>query len=175
MALVLPSTVHNPTTGVAIPASWGDAVNDAIGYIGATAPYCKATRATAQTIPTATYTAIAFTSEEDDIGGCHSTVSNNTRIVAPDAGVYRIAASVDFANNASGEIRICDILANGLFRLCAQRPHYSANHQSAMNPTCTVRMAANDYVEFRIYHDRGSDLDTATWYSAWMSIEWIRP
>ena len=64
-----------------------------------------------QSIPNATWTALALDSERFDTDVIHDTVTNNSRLTCKTAGKYVIVASAMFASNATG-LRGIKILLN---------------------------------------------------------------
>ena len=104
MPYTSPSTGHNPTTGNAIPASWGDDVNTALDYLATNFPHCSILESTAQSVANATEADLTSDEENSDIGGMHSIAANTERITIPasEGGLYLAAATVRFASDADG-------------------------------------------------------------------------
>lgn len=159
MPLIDPQTVNNPTAGAIAPASWGDAVRDGIVYLGTNKPRCRVYNSANISLTTATTTALTFNSERYDVGGCHSTSSNTSRLTVPtgEAGVYTIGGAVEFASNTTGE-RILAIRLNGTTDLARQRVD-SAGGQVALTVFTDYALVAADYVELTAYQSSGGALN----------------
>jgi hypothetical protein len=124
-------------------------------------PSAKVYKAAGQAIPTATITTLTFDSERYDNAGIHSTASNTSRLTAPKAGVYLIAASVAWASNATGE-RFVQVSINGspTQRLAGQRSTASGGFFE--NSIAAVHyLKAGDYVEIAVYQTSGGSLATS--------------
>lgn len=161
MGFVDPQTVNNPTAGQPATAAWGDAVRDAAVYLGTGKPHARVYNTATQTLTTATNTVVTFDSERYDVGSCHSTSSNTSRLTVPsgEGGVYTIGASIGFAANATGE-RIVDILLNGTTIIARIRHPAGAASQIDMTITTEYTLAAGDYVEVQLYQNSGGNLNT---------------
>lgn len=157
-----PQTTHNPATGQVAPAAWGDAVRDGIIYLNGTGrPRARVYNSGNQAITTATVTAITFDSERVDVGSCHSTSSNTSRLTVPtgEGGWYDIGGNVQFEANATG-YRSAIIRLNGTTRLAeVTYPVVSAGDPPSLVVSCKYQLAAADYVELCVAHSRGSNLN----------------
>lgn len=76
-------------------------------------PYCNVYNNAGLATTSGTLTLVPFDTELDDTDSMHSTVTNSSRIIAQTIGVYRLALSVDWPNNATGERRIMLRLNSG--------------------------------------------------------------
>lgn len=174
MSLLLPAVVHNPTTGQAIPAPWGDAVNDAIAYETTTKPACQVGRSSMWTHTSSGNTqAIPFDQEEYDVGGCHSTVSNTTRIYAPDAGRYLMTFVAGWEGVPAGR-RLWHFVKNGSVQLAQTELAMSSTGECSGDLAVVRRLAAGDYVEVLAFQDSGGNLQMyqGTWTPTF-TFEWI--
>lgn len=113
-----------------------------------------------QSIPTATWTILAFNSERYDTDTIHNTVTNNSRLTCKTAGKYLITGQVGIAANATG-IRSALIKLNGseLFYLAAILENTSSAYSWAGNVSTIYDLAVGDYVELQVYQDSGSTLN----------------
>lgn len=179
MAYSDPNSVHNPATGTSPPAAWGDLIRDDIAWLagdgasGNPKPMCRAYSSANQSIATATNTSLALNSERYDVGACHSTITNNSRMTIPSGGggVYHIGGCVVFAANATG-IRAVWIQMNGATRISEQdAPSLSANTCS-LQVSCDYKLAAGDYVELQVYQSSGGLL-SVTSNSNWSPEFWL--
>ena len=118
-----------------------------------------AIRSTAQTITTSTQTAISFDSVENDGWNCWDLTPNPTRLTVPIKGRYILTGNVAFEAASAGH-RAINILKNSTEEIC--RSDFSPVSNSVdTHSTVTshaVTLDKNDYVELRVWHNRGSDL-----------------
>ena len=99
------------------------------------------------------------TSELYDYSGLHDTASNQTRITVTRKGLYLFGGYVAFAASAAGGRRNVAVAVNGT--------SVSINGQTALptalgvdlSVTTMLQLAANDYVELRVYQDSGGALN----------------
>ena len=116
------------------------------------------TNPTTQSLTSGALTAIQFDAEHEDVGGLHSTSSNNTRITFPVAGRYLIGGNVAYTNNGTGE-RNAIIRLNGTTTLATSTlAPVSASLFIRVHGSIQYLAAANDYVELCAYQDSGGAL-----------------
>ena len=116
----------------------------------------------AQSIITATDTALAFNSEHFDQASNvadtqHDTVTNNSRLTCRYAGVYQISGHVTFAGNATG-LRYLWIRHQGATTIDRDSALASATENS-MNVSTLYPMAVNEYVELMVHQSSGGNLN----------------
>jgi hypothetical protein len=117
------------------------------------------TSASAQSIATATWTAINWATEDFDTDGYHSTSSNTSRITIPagKAGKYLVNAFFQWDPNTSGDRGIA-IYKNGVV--------YKNNSMKAADiyPTHQINLvldlAVNDYIQVYVNQTSGTNRDT---------------
>lgn len=136
------------------------------------AGYCVVTRTTTQTINNDTATTVQWDSEVSDVGNWHDNSTNNTRITVPDAGVYTLAGQAVWSGMV-GEYTYVEFFKNGsaftpLIRSGLSVSLYDggfANYVQAQSHP--VILAANDYIEMRVYHRHGASrtISTSSWFS----------
>lgn len=141
-------------------------------------PACKAVRTTAQSVNTATITAIAFTAaDEFDTDSMHDTVTNNTRITVNTVGLYIVTGCINLTPNATGAYRTAMIRKNGSTELAYQNMGSGpGTGQTRINvTTIDFASAATDYYELCAYHESGGPLDTvnAGGFHAHLEVAWI--
>lgn len=119
----------------------------------------------AQSLTTATLTALAFNSEHIDQSSnvadtMHDTVTNNSRLTCRYAGVYQISASVEFANNATG-IRLLRIRhsVGGVSIASDARSNAGGGDPVSISISALYPMAVNEYVELLAYQSSGGNLN----------------
>lgn len=101
---------------------------------------------------TTTAAALTWDVEISDPAGMHSNVTNNTRIVAPVAGLYEVSATV-FNSNTSGYGAVQARL-NGTTDIpgSIQRGDATGNSTLTLVTVFPIVLAANDYVEIMVLH-----------------------
>lgn len=117
----------------------------------------------AQSIPNAAVTTATFDTEEWDIGGCHSTVTNTGRMTVPtgQAGLYTITGQVTFASNTTGR-RYVVIRKNGTTDLKIVEVACNQADVTTVVAALTVSLAAADYLEFQVFQSSGGALNAGS-------------
>lgn len=123
-------------------------------------PRCLVDHDAVQSIPHATVTSVLFNSEVLDNDSMHSTTSDTSRITAKTAGLYTMAASVEFVANATGE-RVLSIVLNGSETLVTQAIDAPAD-PARINVATIYYMDVDDYVEARVYQTSTGALNLNT-------------
>lgn len=173
MAYSDPNSTHNPATNTIAPAAWGDVVRDDLEWLARNKPRCHAQAGGAQSLSNVTYTTIALGTEAYDVGGCHSTVTNNSRLTVPSggAGIYLVQALAAWASNSSNT-RQCRIVANGLIVLTQDTRTVAGSYVHFSNLSCFANLNDGDYVELQMYQDSGGSLNTDG-TSCWLAWHWM--
>jgi hypothetical protein len=125
-------------------------------------PMCQFHMTALQTIPDGAWTSIigATPVEDWDTDTMHDQVTNPGRITATTAGKYAITAGVLWESNINGQrgIRlrvngttVHDLTKGDLIKELTVDP--------VMNASKTLALAAADYVELQVFHNRGANLD----------------
>lgn len=168
-----PSTVQNPTTGVAISANWGDQINTNQNWFATDKPMCRVYRTTLQVIPNSTNTAITFDAEEFDTATMHSTVTNTSRITVPVDGIYMVGANVLWEGSATGA-RALFLVVDGATTFQSANGPGAAGGQT-QQVTTMVSLSASSYVEAFVVQFSGGDLDVTVGgsYSPSFWCTWI--
>lgn len=175
MAYVDPSAIHNPTPGAAVPAAWGDAVNDAIAYL-ANPDQVKVTRSANQTVSAATVTDVLWNAEEWDSNGLHSLVSNTQAIItAKMPGKYLVMVGLIFTSEASSYKRAG--LWHGAIKVDDTRAHSVVSGEfTTLKLAAEVELAVNDTLVVKVESASATNLIGAAAGSAarcWASARWI--
>jgi hypothetical protein len=104
-------------------------------------------------------TVITFDSETTDVGACHSTSSNTSRLTAPVAGVYLVTGTVEYFEptnwgtfRQSAWIRLNGTSANAIAKTVIQTGNFTT---ITLNMSGLIYLAANDYVELLVRADGG--------------------
>jgi hypothetical protein len=101
-----------------------------------------------------TLTAVTFNTERYDVGGCHSTSSNTSRLTAPVAGKYVITTQIRFSSDSDYVAITLQFRVNGTtFIAGAFDSKTFATNVVDRNLTTIYSLAANDYVEVLVRHD----------------------
>ncbi len=143
-------------------------------------PFCWCQHNVVLTHTTSTWTATPFDTENNDNGSMHSTSSNQSRLIAPKAGLYLFVANAAFAANSTGtrglQVRknAAGNAANGT----------QLSYQIAVTPTVAwagaacgiVQMAINDYLEMFTFQSSGGNLNSiaSTSGNAFQSLTLVR-
>jgi hypothetical protein len=117
----------------------------------------RAYRSTTQSISNDTPTAISFDSERWDTNALHDNSTNPTRLKAPVAGTYSIAAHVQFADNATG-VRQLAVFVNGSV-MWATTEAAAKSTNNWLSLSTIIQLAANDYIEVYVYQNSGGSLN----------------
>ncbi len=120
---------------------------------------CRVTSSGNVALANNTLTAVAFDTEVYDNGGCHSTVTNNTRLTAPTSGLYLIVSSAEFAAAVTGARHIYIKVNNTIYVDQAGQNTNSASFTSILGTTGFYYLTATDYVELFALQDSGGSLD----------------
>jgi hypothetical protein len=116
-------------------------------------------RSAAQSIATATFTAIIASTEEYDTANYHSTSTNTSRMTTPRAGKYLITACIEYAANATG-IRSVAIRLDGATYIAAQSTASLGSVLATTVSTSVVYdLASGAYVEMMAYQTSGGNLN----------------
>lgn len=163
MPYVDPQDVHNPATGQVAPASWGDAVRAVGEYLIRNKPHCKAYATTSSSVIPGVFSNLPCNAEDWDVGGMHSTFSNNSRITVPSGedGKYRGVAWVDFSNpmgSPSGR-RVVRVRKNGVDLISSHSGDCDPVGTSAVTIPWEDNLVEGDYVQIEVGHTDDDDLD----------------
>lgn len=123
-------------------------------------PSCRVYNNANISINDATLTALTFNTERFDNDTMHSTSSNTGRITFTTAGRYYVAACVQFAVNATGNVRRVAIRLNGATIIADKTVTPVGGSNATIVPISTsYDFAAADYVEVLVYQDSGGALN----------------
>lgn len=114
-----------------------------------------------QSLTSATWTTITFTSEGVDSAGGHSNVTNTSRYTAVHTGWYQVNAGVSFAFHATGA-RGCRLAVNGT--ALAGRvlvPAVGVTYSTDVSISRLVYLTAGQYLEVQGFQSSGGALNTA--------------
>lgn len=159
MAWTNPNSVHIPTTGNVIPASWGAMVNQNLMHLRHSPETAGATRNTTQTINHDTITAVSFTIEMWDNANMWRS-PYPTRFWAPVDGRYLFTAFVTFQANAAGQRMLYLRYSRdggGMFGI--QRQDAATSGTTVLCCTGIMGLRTDDYVEVFVDQTSGGPLN----------------
>ena len=177
--MAVPSPQTWPAGSFVDDADLNREVRDAIDFLLAP-PRCYAYKSGNGALATGTWDAINFDSEAYDSHNAHDPTTNNSRISAPEAGLYTIAAAVEFDANATGSRRV-QIRKNAnatqtsgtLLRSVTVNAVAGAGNPTTIQITFDAQLSAADYVELFAQQTSGGPLNVlGTIAGLYMSIRW---
>lgn len=132
-------------------------------FDGFNAPHTRLSRGAVQAIPTATWTAIAWTVEDADYASMHSTPANEELVTIQRHGLYSLKAQVSFTANATGSRRL-RFIVNGAGITPTEFSNYNptAGAPGAAFGSVDLYLKATDVVRLEVYQDSGGNLDART-------------
>lgn len=136
--------------------------------------FCRVFRSAVQSIPSSTVTAMSWTDEDEDLYSLHSTVSNQSRVVAPSglAGIYLCHAQIEFAANATGT-RSVFIEHNGTI-IAQQVIDARSSGVTIVSVESSVKLAVGEYVEAFVSQTSGGSLNVDSGAAtSFFEVEWI--
>ena len=158
MAYVDVAIIQATDPGDILTAAWCDQVRDNEEFL-IDPPACSVYNSTAQTVATATASTLLADTERYDNDSMHSTVSQTSRITATTAGRYLLFFTIECDPDADGSRRV-DMRYNGVDDyICFNIPASSGVSTVVVSGTRSVVLAAGDYMEMRVQHTAGNDLD----------------
>jgi hypothetical protein len=147
-------------------------------------PLVRLIQQSAQSLPSATNTALTFgTSSEDiDTHGFHSTSSNTSRVTPTVAGYYRCRAHLHMASGANNLTQLVVGIGKNGTRVdphTVYRPDPSTAATGAASEAIVSCNGSTDYIEAIVnQQNSGStsrDTGSATPFRSTLEVEYIRP
>lgn len=160
MAYAALTTLQSLATGQVLLAATMQQANANMEFL-IDPPACSIKESTAQSVATATWTALTSNEENFDNDSMHSTSSLTSRITIQTAGRYLVFATIEHAANTAGQLRACRFLVNGTTAydgLNSARVN-SGTFRTLVSVTRALTFAASDYVEVQAFHDVGANND----------------
>jgi len=113
----------------------------------------------AQSINTATFTALTFDTEDWDDDAYHDTGANTSRITIRVPGRYAIGCNVGFAANATGyrQVRLFVNGATSIKMVAHSAAAGGTTHHEALE--AVYEFNAGDYIEVLVYQNSGGALN----------------
>lgn len=159
-------TVPNPATGDVVAASHVDDLATNASYLKDRVdnpPRAAVYHNAAQSLATATDTALLFNSEYADSAALHSTASLTTRLTIPtgEGGTWLFTAHIEFAANATGERKLF-FLYNSATDLGGDTKNAAASGVTKLSSAITlVGISAGDYLEVMAAQNSGGGLNVS--------------
>ncbi len=156
-----PNSVHDPATGLAAPAAWGDNMRDNV-VAALQAPSVRVRRNAVQSIPHDTLTTVAFDLESFDLYDMHDNVTNNPRLTIPTnwGGHYMVGASVRWGISTAGTRRYAEIVVNsGAIKVDDDDKDPGLSGYVTNKVSTMWSAVPGDYFQLRVYQDSGGNLD----------------
>jgi hypothetical protein len=151
--------IHNPATGTIPPATWGDQIRANFVALGAR-PACSVSNSAVQAVTTGgTGEVLTANTEAYDTDSMHSMSVATSRITFNTAGLYLVIATVQFANNTTGN-RSVSFKIDGttdIERMFV--PACQGANSTVLTATYLAPFSAAQYAECRAVHSVGSDLN----------------
>ncbi len=160
MTFTDPNSVHNPATGTAAPAAWGDLVRDDLMALYGP-PRCRVHRGSTQAILNNTLTPVLFDVEDIDTHTMHSTSSLTNRLTIPSgwSGDYMVGATVQWALSTGGTRRHAEIQINGAIKVVDADIPATASGYATQNLSALWFPVAGDYFDLQVFQDSGGNLN----------------
>jgi hypothetical protein len=121
----------------------------------------RVTNTAAQSISTATNTALTWDTENFDTDTLHSTVSNTSRLTASVTGKWRVNGSAMFAASGTGSRNIF-IRKNGSTNYADIYMPSIAGDPFTLSISDTIDLTAGDYVELVVWQNSGGALNVGS-------------
>ena len=118
----------------------------------------KLTRTSNMTIAHNTETIVQWTDESWDTDSYANLVTDNTKLIAPRAGIYSVYAAMDFDANDTG-IRAIHLLLNGSLISQGAFNNLGTSRTTVFLPAQEYKLNANDYLQVRVLQRSGVSLD----------------
>lgn len=136
-------------------------------------PHCEVYNNSAIVVATASYVAVTFDTEADDLDGMHSLVSNTERVTILIPGIYHVDVGVALEVSAQPvgyrQLTLCKNAG-----AIATHIHAPAGTANYLTTSKTVRMAVGDYFKALVYQTSGGDLNTVKGEGAtWMTVTFV--
>lgn len=159
-------------------AEFNQDIRDNISFL-ANPPACRAYHNAAQSIPNNADTTVAFNSERFDTATMHDTVTNNSRITIPIAGLYLLTFTGEFVAAADYQTHYAFFMLNGTTPIGVG----TAGAVTTAGPGCLVgasavyKFAAGNYVEVKVRQNNSAaaarNLNSSGNYSPEFTAVWL--
>lgn len=125
---------------------------------------CKVYASSAQSIANNTTTTLNFNTEVFDDDSMHDNVTNNSRVTINTAGLYLVLCNSTFDAGSTG-VRQNIVMKNGTTNIGSfTLDNQGASSQTEVPVFSIERFVFSDYVEARVYHNQGTNLNVEVLY-----------
>lgn len=149
------NVVHNPSTGTAPPATWGDQVRDNFEFLVST-PMCTIAGGSSQAVTTGSTGEALTGTETIDTASMHS--GSSATITMPIDGKYLLVPRVQFDNGSVNRCRV-HLAIEGTDYIIGQVPPIATTYGIYISGAMFYDATAGDEAECWAIHDKGSDLN----------------
>jgi hypothetical protein len=130
--------------------------------------YYSCSASGSSSVPNAAWTAMALTSELWDTDSMHDNITNNTRITAPNTGLY-VAGYTHIMASGAGTSRGVRLTMNGAGSIFGQSLiGNTSGIEMSLNVLALLQLTTGDYVEGYAYQNSGGAL-ASTYYNVWIA------
>lgn len=155
-----------------------DEISTALNFLLAP-PRCYAYKSADGSLANTTWDAINLGVEAYDSHAAHDNTTNNTRLVAPEAGLYTVTAHLTFATNSAG-VRGLDVRKNanavqtGGTDLALVIIAGNGTTEARLIASFDVQLVASDYIEVFAYQSSGGALNVIGGAAnTFLSFRWV--
>lgn len=138
-------------------------------------PLCQMTTTATDSIPHATYTKVPLTTVGEDTDDMADTIGGS--IYCRTAGLYRVAAAVAFALQATGSRALVVYRNSGAARVGTATAATPSGISPRLSASGLLRLAVNDVLELYVWQNSGGPLALYSQFgvSAFLEAEWVSP
>lgn len=156
-ALTIAAPNTNTDRTLTLPDQTGTLLSTATPGVPVGGPAFSAyqTAGTAQSIPNATFTKVAFQTKEFDTNNCYDSTTNY-RFTPTVAGYYQVNAQVDFVNMVAAGTVFPMLYKNGAQAKAGQRITPPINNLGVVLSTLIYMNGTTDYLEVYVYQASGA-------------------
>lgn len=119
----------------------------------------RVTRSTTLSLTTGTLTAVNWDTEDYDVGGFHSTVTNTNRLTAPASGYYQCTTAIGFDANATGARWVFILRSDGALIGTVYEAPAPAGYNTGLSCSGTKLFNAGQYAEVQVAQWSGGNLN----------------
>jgi hypothetical protein len=172
-------TVRDWTATEIVTEAKLDEISTALNFLLAP-PRCYAYKTANGSLAHATWDALSLNAEAYDSGGIHDNASNNSRLVAPETGLYEVKGNITYDINTNG-LRGLNIRKNAASvqtagtSLIMLTPDANGTSETRVSSSVDHQMTAGDYLEIFAYQNSGGGLAVmgGTAGLSFLSIRWV--
>ena len=162
MPYVDTQSIHNPATGTAAPATWGDQVRDNLEFL-VDKPVCSISAASVA-VANATLVVLGSTNglENFDNDGMHSDVTNRSRITIQTTGRYLLLGNAftdSFTGTINAFVRVSFRVDGTTAVGGSQIKNSTATEAVRLSAVRSLALTAGQYVEMTTQHSLAGSIN----------------